>query len=155
MKQKFLIFKAQTNSEYIDSDDCAILIPLSQIEKHKDLIEHAAFFCMKNQDAGQSIRVEFLAEGYVVIKDDDTKSDPVLKTILATPDGHILFLEKEQDFCESIQGGGNGFLSVTNPFNKIEPEISFRKIDDMTGSEYFTSEYLLSRLLPEEEPAFG
>ena len=118
------------------------------------MIEQAALFCLSNEEPGNSIEISFLINGYIVIRPDE--DDKVIEKILSYPDGSIQNLELKKDFYETIQSDDRGYLCICNALpNKLAPEILFKKSDDITGQEFFTSSYMFSKLVPSEEPEFA
>lgn len=155
MKQDFLILKCQTTSDFIDDSDCAALIPISELNSRKELIEQAGLFCFSNKDAN-SIEVSFMITGFIIVQTIADKDDEVIQKILSSPNGSIQSLEFNEDFYESIQSDGTGYLCICNALDsKLEPEIVFKKTDEITGEEFFTDSHIFSKIVPSEEPEFA
>jgi hypothetical protein len=135
-KEKFYVISGcNVHSEFIYGNNVKCLIPVEEIKEKKELIKDSICFIKKWQDIPEvtfTMRFYF----YAGKEEDDEFDGSIHNEVLDNAESGQIVEMFYGDIFEDIQGSEEGIVTVD-----FEGSLNFKKIDDLSGDEYFTEHH--------------
>jgi hypothetical protein len=135
-KEKFYVISGcHVHSDFFNRNNVKCLIPIKEIKEKKELIEDSVRFIKRWEDRPE---VTFTMRFYFYAgKEENEEFDgSIHNEVLDNAESGQIVEMFYGDIFEDIQGSEEGIVTVD-----FEGSLNFKKIDDLSGDEYFTEHH--------------